>query len=147
MISNFKNVKTNENNINLLISISLKNSTNKNSIDCSNIIKNIVAENQKNFHNINSYLCIGLLKIKNIVFHSTSLNNSCEPTNNTHTSQNISIIDNQKSTITLESSQIVSFHSSIEKTIKTKAKKSIKYKNLFLTISLKVLVAMFNMLY
>ncbi len=144
-ISNLKNVKINENNTNLVISISFINNTIKNNIDCKNIIKNIVAENQKNLPNINSYLFIGLLSIKNIVFHSISLNNNCDHTKSTHTSQNISIIANQKSTMIFESSQIVSLPNAIEKTMNTKAKNNIKYKNLFLTISLNVFNAIFNM--
>ena len=102
------------------------------------------AENQKNFQSINSYLFIGLESIKNIVLPSISLKRSWLQTNKTPTIQKISIIDNQKSTIILSSSHIVNFQRDIEKIIKTKAKKSIKYKNLFLTISLKVLIVMFS---
>jgi hypothetical protein len=101
-------------------------------------------ENQRNFQTINSYLFIGFDKIKNIVFPSISLNKSWLQTNKTLTNQKISIIASQKSTITLLSSQIVSFHKETEKTIKIKAKKMIKYKNLFLIISLNVFKAMFN---
>jgi hypothetical protein len=68
---------------------------------CNKIINEIVAENQRNFHIINSYLFIGFDKIKNIVFHSISLKRSCDQTNKIHINQKISIIDNQKSTITL----------------------------------------------
>lgn len=146
-ISNLKNVNSNENAINLVISISFINNTIKKSIDCKNIIKNIVAENQKNLPKINSYLWIGLLSIKNIVFHSISLNNSCDQTKSTHTNQNISIIANQKSTIILVSSQIVSLPNAIEKTMNTKAKNRIKYKNLFLTISLNVFNAILIIFY
>ena len=60
----------------LVISISFINNTIKNNIDCNNIINQIVAENQKNLPKINSYLFIGLLSIKNMVFHSISLNKS-----------------------------------------------------------------------
>ena len=143
-ISSFKYVNNRENEINLVISISFNKRTDKNKIDCNTIIKNIVHENQKNLPNINSYLLIGLLNIRKIVFHSISLNKSCDHTNNTETSQKTSIIANQKSTIILLSSQIVNCQSAIENIIKTNAKNSIKYKNLFLTISLKVFKAMFN---
>jgi hypothetical protein len=44
----------------------------------------------------------------------------------------------------LLSSQIVNFHKESEKIINTKAKKTIKYKNLFLVISLNVFNAIFN---
>lgn len=143
-ISNLKNVKTIDITIKWSISIHLKNKTNKNKIACNNTINPIVQVNQKNFHNINSYLFIGLLSIKNIVFHSTSLNNNWLQTNNTQTIQKISIIANQKSTITLLSSQIVNFQSDIENIINTNAKNIIRYKNLFLTISLNVFCAIFN---
>ena len=145
-ISNLKKVNNKEKTIKEVILIHLINNTAKNSNDCNAIINKIVAENQKNFQRMNSYLFIGLDKIKKIVIHSISLNKSWEPTNNTHTNQKISIIDNQKSTITLLSSQIVSFPNEIENTIKTKAKNKIRYKNLFLTISLNVLSAIFNIL-
>ena len=143
-ISNLKNVNNRENDIKLVISIPFKNNTVKNNNDCNSIIKKIVAENQKNLPKINSYLLIGLLKIKKIVFHSISLNSNCDHTNNTDTNQKISIIDNQKSTIILLSSQIVSCPKATEKTMNTKAKNNIKYKNLFLTISLNVFNAIFN---
>lgn len=144
VISNFNNVKISEKTIKLVTAISFNKSTSKNNIDWNNIIKKIVQENQRSFHNINSYLFIGLLNIKNIVFHSTSLKSNWEPTNNTQTSQNISIIASQKSTIILLSSHIVNVQREIENIIKIKAKNKIRYKNLFLTISLKVLSAIFN---
>ncbi len=143
-ISNFKKVKNNEKSINLVISISLINNTIKNNNDCKAIISIIQRENQKNFQIINSYLLIGFDKIKNIVFHSISLNSNWLHTNKTLKNQNISIIASQKSTTTLLSSQIVNFHKEIEKIINTKAKKTIKYKNLFLVISLNVFNAIFN---
>lgn len=139
-ISSLKNVNNKENKINLVISKSFINNTTKNNIDWKNIIRNKVNENHKNFHKINSYLFMGLLNIRKIVFHSISLNNNWEPINKTHTKPNISIIANQKSIIIFWSSHIVSFQSRSENMIKTNAKKSIKYKNLFLTISLKVFI-------
>lgn len=145
-ISSLNNVKTNENTIKFVISISFKNSTTKNRIACNKIIDKIQRENQTNFQIINSYLFIGFDKIKNIVFPSISLNKSWLQTKSTLTNQNISIIASQKSTIILLSSHIVSFHKEIEKTIKTKAKNTITYKNLFLVISLKVFMAIFNIL-
>ncbi|MDP2396211.1 MAG: hypothetical protein Q8S84_08230 [bacterium] len=75
------------------------------------------------------------------------MNNSCDQTKSTHTNQNISIIANQKSTIILVSSQIVSLPNAIEKTMNTKAKNRIKYKNLFLTISLNVFNAILIIFY
>lgn len=145
-ISSLKNVNSREKEIRLVISMSFKKRTIRNSTDCSRTIKNIVAENPKNLPNINSYLLIGLLNIKKIVFHSISLNSNCDQTNKTHTSQKISIIASQKSTIILLSSQIVSFPNKIEKTINTKAKNKIRYKILFLIISLKVFSAIFNII-
>jgi hypothetical protein len=59
-----------------VIAISFITKTSKNKRDCSNIIKKIVQENHTNLPKINSYLLIGLLNIKKIVFHSISLNNS-----------------------------------------------------------------------
>jgi hypothetical protein len=56
-----------------VISISLIASTDKNRSDCTNIIRKIVAEKPKNFPIINSYLLIGLERIRKIVFHSISL--------------------------------------------------------------------------
>ncbi len=109
-----------------VISISFKNNTSKKTIDCNKIINVIVIENHKNFHNINSYLLIGLLKIKKIVLPSISLKSNWLHTNKTQTNQKTSIIDNQKSTIILLSSQIVNFQSVIEKRIKTNAKNIIK---------------------
>ena len=94
---------------------------------------------------MNSYLFMGLLRIKNIVFHSTSLNKSWLHINTTHISQKISIIDNQKSTIILESSHIVNFHNVTENAININAKNKIIYKYLFLIISLNVLIAMLSM--
>lgn len=125
-ISSLKKVNSRENEINLVISISLINNTIKNNKDWKNIIKNTVIENHKNFHNINSYLLIGLLNIKKMVFHSISLKRSWEPINKTHTKLNISIIASPKSTIILLSSQIVNFQSNIEKIIKINAKNNIR---------------------
>ena len=105
---------------------------------------NIVQLKPTNFHNINSDLFIGFDNIKKIVFHSTSLKSNWLQTNKTQTIQNISIIARPKSTIILLSFQSVSCHNKIEKIINTNAKKRIKYKNLFLTISLKVLSAILN---
>jgi hypothetical protein len=122
----------------------LKNNTPKNNIAWNNTIKNIVQLKPKNFHKINSYLSIGFDNIRKIVFHSISLKSNWLHTNNTQTIQNISIIASQKSTIILLSSHIVSCHNKIEKIINTKAKNKIKYKNLFLTISLNVLNEMLN---
>jgi len=144
-ISSLNNVNSSEKIIKLVISMPFINKTIKNRIDCRATINATVAEKPKNFPSINSYLLIGLLSIKNIVFHSISLKSNWDHTNNTHTNQNISIIANQKSTITLLSSHIVNFQSATENTINTKAKNRIKYKNLFLVISLKVFSAMFNM--
>ena len=143
-ISNLKNVNSNENEINLVISISFNIKTHKNKIDWNSIIKATVHENHKNLPKINSCLLIGLLNIKNIVLPSISLNNSWDHTNKTQTNQKISIIANQKSTIILLSSHIVSLPKAIENIINTNAKNNIKYKNLFLTISLNVFNAMFN---
>lgn len=142
-IISFRNIKIKEKIIKLSIEIPLKYKTIKYKIDCKNVIKNITRENPKNFHKINSYLFIGFDKIRKIVFHSISLNKSWLHTNKTQTKPNISIIAIQKSVITLPSSQIVSFQSEIEKIINKKAKTKIKYKNLFLTISLNVFNAMF----
>ena len=146
-ISNLKNVNKREKNIKLVICMSLKNNTIKNKIDCNNIINKTVEEKPKNLPSINSYLFIGLLKIRKIVFHSTSLKRSWLQTNNTQTNQNISIIDKPKSTIILLSSQIVNLPRSKEKTIKINAKKRIKYRNLFLTTSLNVLSDILNIFY
>jgi hypothetical protein len=108
------------------------------------MIKNIVPLKPKNFPNINSYLLIGFDKIRKIVFHSTSLKSNWLQTNKTQIIQKISIIAKPKSTITFESSQIVSCPKEREKIIKTNAKNKIKYKNLFLTISLNVLSPILN---
>lgn len=143
VISSLRKVKNKENIIRWSILIDLNNKTIKNSKDWKNIIKKIVIENHTNFQSINSYLFIGLLKIRNIVLPSISLKRSWLQTNKTQTNQKTSIIASQKSTITLSSSQIVSFQREIENKINTKAKKSIKYKNLFLIISLKVFNAIF----
>jgi hypothetical protein len=137
-------VKISEKTIKLVIAISLKNKTIKNNNACNAIINMTVIEKPINFHIINSYLFIGLLKIRNIVLPSTSLNKSWLQTNKTQTKPNISIIARPKSTIILLSSQIVSFPKSREKTMKMNAKNKIKYKNLFLTTSLKVLNAILN---
>lgn len=145
-IISFKKIKRSENNIKPSISIHLKYKTIKYKIDCKNVIKNITSQNPKNFHRINSYLLIGFESIKKIVFPSISLNKSWLQTNKTHINQKISIIAIPKSVMTLLSSPIVSFQSEIEKTINKKAKTKIKYKNLFLTISLNVLNAILNII-
>lgn len=137
-------MKISENIISGVISIHLKNKTHKYKTDCKNTIKDITNESHTNFHKINSYLLIGFDNIKNIVFHSISLNKSWLQTNKTHISQNISIIEIPKSTITLSSSQIVSLPKEREKIINKNQKTTIKYKNLFLTISLNVFSAIFN---
>ena len=77
---------------------------------------------------------------------STTYNN-CDPTNRTQIKPNNSIIASQKSTIIFSSFPKVNFHKAIENKINTKAKNRIKYKNLFLTISLNVLMAMLNMIH
>jgi len=143
---NFKNMKKRDIKIKKSIQIHLKYKTHRYRIDCKNVIRKIISENQTNLPRINSHLLIGLLNIKKIVFHSISLNKSWLQTNKTQTNQNISIIEIPKSTITLSSSQIVSFHKEIEKVISKNAKTKIKYKNLFLIISLKVFSAIFNIL-
>ena len=94
-----------------------------------------------------SCLLIGFESIRKIVFHSISLKSNWLHTKSTHISQKISIIPSPKSTITLSHSPIVRFHSAIEKMINTKAKKSMRYKNLFLTISLKVFLEIFNIVW
>lgn len=146
-IINLKNMNISENIISKSIEIHVKNSIAKYKSDCKKVIRNITRENQKNFHKINSYLFIGFDRIKKIVFHSISLNNNWLPTNKTQTSQKISIIAIPKSTIILSPSHIVNFESEIEKIINKKANTSIRYKNLFLTISLNVFNAMFNIIY
>ncbi len=144
--SSLNSVNNIENIIKCVISISFKNNTHKNSSACKNTISNIVIENHRNFQSMNSYLFIGLLSIRKMVFHSTSLKSNWLHTNNTHISQNTSIILNQKSTIILLSSHIVSFQSIIEKAINANAKNIIIYRNLFLTISLNVFSAMLNII-
>lgn len=142
-VISFKSININEKIISGVIEIPLKNKTPKNKIDCKTTIKEITQENQKNFHKINSYLLIGFDNIKNIVFHSISLNNNWLQTNKTQINQNISIIEIPKSTITFSSSQIVSLPKASEKTINKSQKITIIYKNLFLTISLNVFNAIF----
>jgi hypothetical protein len=112
--------------------------------DCKNVIIVITPANHKNFHKINSYLLIGLLKIRKIVFHSISLKRSWLQTKSTQISQNISISASQKSKITFSHSQIVSFPRPIDNNKNKIANTKIKYKNLFLIISLKVLSAIFH---
>lgn len=145
-ISSLNSIKTKENRTSLVISISFINKTIKNNNACNAKIREMHKENQINFQIINSYLFIGFDNIKNIVFPSISLNKSWLQTKSTLKNQKISIIASQKSTIILSSSQIVSFPKETEKTIKTSAKKTIRYKNLFLVISLNVFKAMFNIL-
>lgn len=119
-------MKIKENTIKDSISIHLKYKTNKYNIDCKKTIKNITSPNQKNFHKINSYLLIGFDNIKNIVFHSISLNKSWLQTNKTQINQKISIIAIQKSVITFWSSPIVSFHKDKEKIINKNANNKIR---------------------
>jgi hypothetical protein len=143
-ISNFKKVFIIDQIISLSITIHCNKSIVKNTIDSNKTIRKIINENHKIFPKINSYLLIGLDKIKKIVFQSTSLKSNWLQTNNTQSNQKISIIDKPKSTIILLFCHIVNFHRSIEKIIKTKEKNTIIYKYLFLIISLKVFNAMFN---
>ena len=144
IISSFKKVFIIDQIMRELISIPWKNSTPKNNIVCAKTSKNIMKENPRIFPKINSYLLIGFERIKNIVFHSTSLNKSWLHTNKTHRSQKTSIIASQKSTIILLLSQIVSFPKVMENIMKMKPKNKIIYRYLFLIISLKVFRAMFN---
>jgi hypothetical protein len=106
----------------------------------------ITHANQRNFHTINSYLLIGLLKIKKIVFHSISLNKSWLQTKSTPISQKISIRAIQKSKITFSPSPIVSFPSQTDNKRNKTANTKIKYKNLFLIISFNVLSAIFHII-
>jgi hypothetical protein len=103
----------------------LNNNTSKNNNDCTNTINPIVHVNHKNLPRINSYLSIGLDKIKKIVFHSTSLNKSWLQTNITQISQNISIIASQKSTIIFSEFHRVNCHNDNEKIMKMSQKNSI----------------------
>lgn len=146
-IHNLNNIKIKDIIIIHSIFIQLKNNTQRYKNDCNNVINKIIKLNHKNFPKINSYLLIGLLNIKNIVFPSISLKSSWLQTNKTQISQNISIIAIQKSVITLLSSQIVSFQREIEKIISKNQNTKIRYKNLFLTISLKVFMAILNILF
>ncbi len=143
-ISNFKNVNIKLMTIKWSIGIDLNNNTQRNNNAWKNTITAIVPENPKNFQRINSYLPIGFDNIRKIVFPSTSLNSNWLHTNNTPINQNISIIDNPKSTIILLSSQSVNCPKTREKIINKNQKNKIIYKNLFLTISLKVLNAILN---
>lgn len=143
-IKSFNTIKKRENNTKISIGIFFKNKTQRNKSDCKKVIIKITPANHKNFHTINSYLWIGLLKIKKIVFHSISLNKSWLPTNKTQIIPKISMSAIQKSKITLSDSPIVSFHKETERIIKSNAKTRIRYKNLFLIISFKVLTAIFH---
>lgn len=125
IISSFKNVKKSDHKISEVISMSLNNKTLRNTNDWNIIIRRIVREKPKNFPRIKSCLLIGLLKIRKIVFHSISRNNSWLPTNRTPTSQKNSIIAIPKSTITFSSSPMVSFPRARENTKKIHAKNSI----------------------
>ena len=146
-ISSFKKVKNTAQSIKSVMTIPLSNNTTRNKADCSSTIRAIVPENPKNFPRIKSCLLIGLESIKNIVFPSTSLNKSWLHTNNTPISPNISIIPSPKSTMTFSDSPRVRAPRAREKSINTKAKNRIRYKNLFLTISLKVFLAMFHIVW
>jgi hypothetical protein len=109
-------------------------------------MRNILAENQKNFPSIKSCRFIGLESMRKMVFHSISLKRSWLQTNRTQISQKTSIIDKPKSTITFSDSQMVSLPRARENRVNIPAKKTIRYKNLFLTISLNVLRAILNIL-
>lgn len=111
--------------IKFVISIFLKKSKLKKIIHSIKIIKKIAKENHKNFHKIKSFLQIGLLKIRKIVFHSISLKSNWLQINKIEISQKNSIIDNQKSIIILLVSQIVNFESKIDKNIKIIQNKTI----------------------
>lgn len=103
----FSNIKNIDATINQSIEIHFIAKTTKYKIDWTNVIK-VTNQKPKNLPKMNSYLLIGLLKIKN-VFHSISLNNNWLHTNKTHTNQNISIIEIPKSVIIFWSSQILNF--------------------------------------
>jgi len=137
--SSFKNVKSRAHSMREFISIHWKNNTARYRRDCNPTIRAIVPENPKNFPRIKSCLLIGFESMRKIVFPSISLNSNWLPTKSTQISPKISIIPRPKSTTTLSDSPIVSFHSARENRINTKAKNRIRYKNLFLTISLKFL--------
>lgn len=143
-ISSLKKVNKSDQTISQLIGIDWNNKTKRNKRDWKKTIRNILAENPKNFHKIKSCLFIGFERIRNIVFHSISLNNSWLPTKRTPMSPKTSIIERPKSTITLSPSPMVSFPRANEKIINTQAKKTMRYKNLFRTISFKVFKAIFN---
>lgn len=145
--SSFKNVKNTAHIISPVISMPWNNKTAKYKIACNPTIKAIVPENPKNLPNMKSCLLIGLESIRNIVFPSISLKSSWLPTKSTPISPNISIIPSPKSTITFSDSQMVSFPRAKENKINTKAKNRMRYKNLFLTISLKVFLAIFNIVW
>lgn len=145
-ISSFNRVKKRAHKIRWFISIPFSHNTARKRRDCKTTINIIVAEKPKNFPKIKSCLLIGLESIKKIVFPSISLNNNWLQTKSTPISPKISIIPRPKSTITLCSLfPIVRPQRANEKIINTNAKNRIRYKNLFLTISLKVFLAMFNM--
>lgn len=146
-ISSFKKVKNNAHRIRCVIPIPLRSNTHKNNNAWKITIKAIVPEKPKNFPRIKSCLLIGLESMRNIVFPSTSLNNNWLPTNNTQIRPKTSIIPRPKSTITFSLWPIVNSQRAIENRINTKAKNKIKYKNLFLTISLKVFLAIFSIVW
>lgn len=125
-ISNFKNMKNNEYKTSESIGIDLKSKTIKNNNASRKTTINIQIENPKNFHKINSYLFIGLDKIRKIVFHSISLKRSWLQIKSTLKNQKISIIASQKSSIILSSSHIVNFPKAMEKIIKINAKNIIR---------------------
>ena len=103
--------------IRFVISIFCKNNINKYKIHWKILIKKITIENHTNFQIIKSFLFIGLLKIKKIVFHSISLKSSWLHMKRTQINQKTSIIDNQKSIVILLVSQIVSFDNAKDKKI------------------------------
>lgn len=125
IISSFRKIFNKDQNTKLEISIHWKKSIHKKSKLSKKVMKNITLEKPKNFQIIKSFLFIGLLKIKKIVFHSISLNKSWLQINKIQISQKISIIDNQKSIIILFVSQIVNSANKRENKIKINQKKTI----------------------
>ena len=144
-VSIFRKVNHIENRTIFVISTSFINNTPRKSNHWIKIMSEIVAENPRNFHIINSYLLMGFDNIRKMVFPSISLKSNWLPTNKTHSNEKISIIASQKSVTTFVSSPIVSFPNSIENAINANANTRMRYRNLFLIISLKVFNAMLNM--
>lgn len=142
--ANFKKVKKSVQSIREVISIPWLARTPRYTPDCNSIMSAITPRNPKYFHKIKSLLRIGLERIRKIVFPSISLKRSWLPTNKTEIRPKTSIIARPKSTITLFPSPIVSFPRARENRIKTKAKKTIRYKKRLRTISKKVFFAIFS---